>query len=153
MKTWKHKSAIFTGLLFSLFFSEVYSLHFWEIPDPRAPFIALARSHAGEGATVVYNSVYCEQIGEACIFFRTHEEAHIFLNDLLLPAERQPASVEDKADCWAAKNITPHQVQATVQFLKERDKYPDIPVTGDPAHRADVVEKCAREGDNWIADQ
>ncbi len=151
MKTLKHTSAVITGLLFSILCSEVYSLHFWEIPDPKAPFIAMARNGPGDFATVVYNSVYCEQIGAACIFFRTHEQAHVFLNDLFLPPERQPATVEDNADCWAAKFITPQEAYAAVKFLKEVDKYPDIPVTGDPAHRAEVVEKCAKEGDNWIA--
>ena len=45
---------------------------FWEIPDPDLDEIAMIRADPNWGTAVIYNPVTCQEIGEACMFFRRH---------------------------------------------------------------------------------
>jgi hypothetical protein len=54
----------------------------WEIPDPTLPYIAKIRTQ-GRGVAVIYNSKICKEIGDACMFFREHADAHDTLNNPL----------------------------------------------------------------------
>lgn len=117
---------------------------FWEIPDPALPHIAMVRADPQWGHAVIYNPDLCQQIGAACAFFRAHEYAHGALNDPLLPPGYYPPSMETRADCWAAKYIKTQEASAALSFFLEIDKYPGIPVSGDPAQRAQTISECAK---------
>lgn len=126
--------------------------HFWEIPDPYLPYIAMIRTHPGTGTAVLYNPDLCYEIGAACQFFRVHAHAHLLLNHLILATpEDYPASQEAAADCMAARNIEPEEVIAVVAFLLDKDRDPAIPLTGNPKQRAEHIQQCAMAAGNWVA--
>lgn len=127
------------------------SRHFWEIPDPALPYIAKIRVSPRSGTTVVYNSKICKEIGAACGFFRTHAHAHDMLSHNIMPPDAYSKSLEDQADCWAARNAAPEEVSAAVALLSDPDRLAGLPVTGNPAERAEKIRACAVEGGNWIA--
>lgn len=142
-----NKLILITGLLSGILIIPVTkadgSLFPWEIRDPALPYIAKVRADPQWGSAVIYNPDLCDQIGDACAFFRTHAYAHAFLNDLLLPPEKYAASLERKADCWAAKNIKEHEVVAVIQLFRDSEKTGQLPITGDPVERARIVRECA----------
>lgn len=138
--------------LFSIFFSTVASAQFWEIPDPNFKYIAMIRKDPTWGYAVVYNSAICEKIGDACVFFRAHEYSHWFHHDLFLHPDEYPRVEEDRADCWAAKYIKPHEAEAAANLLSDKEAMKELPIFGDPSHRAELIRKCAEEGGTWLGD-
>jgi len=126
--------------------------NFWEIPDEHLPYIAMIRDDPRFGTTVIYNPLLCNEIGAACAFFRIHADAHIQLNhNILATPEHYPASQEAAADCFAARNVHPHEVQAAVALLSDEKRSAELPITGYPAERAERIRRCAVESGNWIA--
>ena len=135
-------TVVFTGL--------ALAQAFWEIPDPNFKYIAMVRKFPQWDYAVIYNPVMCEQIGDACAFFRAHEFSHGFRNDAILRPDEYPQSLEDRADCWAAKYIHSNEVTAIVNLLSDSEAMKDLPIYGDPAHRVEVIKKCAADGGIWI---
>jgi len=125
---------------------------FWEIPDPDLPYIAMIRADPNWGSAVIYNPVYCEEIGKACGFFRTQAYAHAHLNHLFLPPKSYPASTELRADCWAAKNGKPEEVLAAAQLMLAYDDTKRWKIYGDPVQRSENIRNCARQSGNWIGE-
>ena len=106
------------------------------IADSQLPELAITRKVRG-GAIVIYNPDMCEQIGEACGFFRMHAYAHIFLEHQILPEPGDyTPSIEKKADCWAASHIKESEVRAAVEFLLDEDRHAGLRIHGNPAERA-----------------
>lgn len=138
------KIILVSGFLLSVLFAGIVNAQFWEIPDPELPYIAMVRADPQWGYAVIYNSKYCEQIGDACAFFRAHEYAHAFFNDLYLPPDSYPDSLERKADCWAAQYIRPQEALAAAQLFEESGSKQDLPLFGDPAQRAQTIRECAK---------
>ncbi|HSR62447.1 MAG TPA: hypothetical protein VLN56_03470 [Gammaproteobacteria bacterium] len=126
--------------------------NFWEIPDEQLPYIAMIRDDPRFGTAVIYNPLLCKEIGDACAFFRIHADAHIQLNhNILATPEDYPPSQEAAADCYAARNVHPHEVQATVALLSNEKRSAELPITGNPAERAERIQNCAIKAGNWIA--
>lgn len=122
----------------------------WEIPDSQLPDIVLARAHPRWGSSVIYNPKTCEEIGDACAFFRKHAYAHSALNHLLLPPKSYPAPTEAKADCWAAKYVKPEEALAAYNLFKEGASGSNWQLYGDLDKRAETVRECAMKAGNWI---
>jgi len=137
-------------LLSSLLCENVTAALYWGIPDTRLPYIAMVRRNPNETTIVIYNPDTCKEIGVACGFFIEHAGAHAHRNHTLLPPEAYPLTLEDEADCWAAKNGRPHEVYAAVQLLDDNPNL-DLNITGDPAQRAEKIRACAEKAGNWIA--
>jgi len=145
------KTLLFPSLLLSGLISEnVPAEQYWGIPDTRLPYIAMVRRNPNETTIVIYNPDTCKEIGVACGFFIEHAGAHAHRNHTLLPPEAYPLTLEDEADCWAAKNGRPHEVYAAVQLLDDNPNL-DLNITGDPAQRAEKIRACAEKAGNWIA--
>jgi len=145
------KAILFPSLLLSGLISEnVPAEQYWGIPDTRLPYIAMVRRNPNETTIVIYNPDTCKEIGAACGFFIEHAGAHPHRNHILLPPEAYPLTLEDEADCWAAKNGRPHEVYAAVQLLDDNPNL-DLNITGDPAQRAEKIRACAEKAGNWIA--
>ncbi len=145
---------LFSGFLLSISCSEATIAPYWEIPDPNLPYIAMVRADPYWTSAVIYNPDICQQIGDACGFFRLHAFAHDKLNHTLLASpESYPASLESQADCWAARNGKPNEVHAAVQLFLEEDSSAKWKIHGDPVKRAETVSTCAIEAGNWIEDQ
>ena len=130
----------------------------WEVADTSLPDLAFVRADPHWGSVVIYNPEYCEQIGAACGFFRTHAYAHVhlFCTVIIQPEDRlamYPPTAEAQADCFVAKHGKANEVYAAVQFLREVDVAGlSWKVYGDPVRRADAIRKCAIQGGNWIGD-
>ncbi len=100
------KCIIFLGLFFVSFAVKAVP----EIPNPNLGDIAIA-THINGQVVIVYNPNYCDILGYlVCNFFRAHEYGHVNLDHVLMGTH--PAQAEFEADCWAAKNAPPAQVQA-----------------------------------------
>ncbi len=142
----------------SLFFTQVTTAfsQLWEIADPDLPYIAMVRDNgrATGRFAVIYNPDICEEIGDACYFFRKHEWAHGWLNHSpLLPPDKYPTSTEAVADCWAARNVDPSAVLAAYELFLDTDKIGKLKIYGDPVQRAQKVRACAIEAGNWIGEE
>lgn len=137
------------SLLGGLFACTPASTHFREIATPDLPYIAMIRTDRTDSSKVVYNPVLCEKVGDACGFFRSHAYAHLVLNHELLPPGSYPDSLEAEADCFAARNADPEEVLAAFRLLTDENRNPDIPITGDPAQRAQSIRDCAVKAGNW----
>lgn len=127
---------------------------FWEIEDASLPYIAMIRSDPDWGVAVVYNPVYCEQVGDACGFFRAHAYAHHKLNHtLLVSPAHYPALQEEQADCYVGKTGRPVEIRAAVKFLLEVDPNSlGWTLLGDPVKRAEMVRWCAMKAGRWMGD-
>ena len=148
------KTMLFLGVLLCLSCSSAIIEPFWEIQDPSLPFIAMVRADPQSGSVVIYNPNYCEQIGDACGFFRAHEYAHVRLNHPLVAPVSYPASMEKQADCFAAKFGKPNEIYAAVQFLRKVDTTAlEWRIYGDPAQRAETIRRCAIEAGRWIGNE
>ena len=143
----------FVLLLSSLFSEDVVAELYWGIPDSRLPYIARIRTQTADRVMVLYNPDSCEEIGTACGFFIEHARAHAHLNHIILPPEAYPTILEDQADCWVAKNGRSHEVYAVVQLLLDKDRNPDLNITGDPAQRAEKIRACAKQAGNWAKEK
>ncbi len=137
-------------LLGSLLCENVLADQYWGISDTRLPYIARVRADPHWGYAVLYNPDTCKEIGAACGFFIEHAGAHPHRNHILLPPEAYPVTLEDEADCWAAKNGRPKEVYAAVQLLLDDNRDPNLNITGDPAQRAEKIRACAEKAGNWI---
>lgn len=137
-------------LLGSLLSENVLADQYWGISDTRLPYIARVRADPHWGYAVLYNPDTCKEIGAACGFFIEHAGAHPHRNHILLPPEAYPVTLEDEADCWAAKNGRPKEVYAAVQLLLDDNRDPNLNITGDPAQRAEKIRACAEKAGNWI---
>ena len=150
MKSIMQKIILLSGFLLSILFTGIANAQFWEIPDPALPYIAKVRADPSWGYAVIYNSKICEQIGDACAFFRAHEYAHAFLNHMYLPPDAYPEFDERKADCWAAQYIKPNEALAAAQLFEDNVGKKDLPLFGDPAQRAQRIRECVKEKGVWI---
>ncbi|MDZ7737313.1 MAG: hypothetical protein U5P41_15455 [Gammaproteobacteria bacterium] len=140
-------SAVMLGLLAGC---TTMTRHYSEIGTPDLDYIAMIRTNRANSSEVVYNSEICKEIGEACGFFRSQAYAHLPLNHRpFLPPDHYAASHERAADCWAARNAGSREVAAAVQLLSDRERYQGLPITGDPAARAERIKACAMEAGNW----
>ncbi len=137
-------------LLSSLLSENVPAAQYWGIPDTQLPYIAKIRENPNGSTIVIYNPDTCKIIGTACGFFIEHAGAHAHRNHLLLPPEAYPITLEDEADCWAAKNGRPKEVYAAVQLLLDDNRDTNLNITGDPAQRAEKIRACAEKAGNWI---
>ena len=150
MKKLSIKTVSYSALLLGLLISQnVFARAFWEITDSNLKYVARVRADPYWGSVVIYNPVFCKEIGAACGFFRDHAFAHAFLNHLLLPPEAYPYTLEDQADCWTAKNGDPDETYAAVQFLLDENRDPKIKLTGDPLKRAAKIKACAIDAGKW----
>ncbi len=144
------KTISFSLFSFALLLSQnSFAGAFWEITDTNLQYIARVRADPNWGSAVIYNPEICMAIGAACGFFRTHAFAHAFRNHLLLRPEEYPYTLEDEADCWAAKNGKPDETYAAVQFLRDENRDPKIKLTGDPLRRATKIKACAIDAGIW----
>ena len=154
MNTILKKAILFPSILLSGLISEnVPAEQYWGIADTRLPYIAMVRENPNETTIVIYNPDTCKEIGAACGFFIEHAGAHPHRNHILLPPEAYPLTLEDEADCWAAKYGRPHEVYAAVQLLLDDNRNPNLNIIGDPAQRAEKIRACAEEAGNWIENQ
>ena len=151
MKSFFIKIILFSGFLLSMSCGGGAIAPYWEISDPRLPVIAMARRVRTSASVVIYNPETCQQIGDACRFFRLDAFAHDRLNHTILarPVD-YPASMEAQADCWVAKYGKPNEVHAAVQLFLEEDSSAKWKIHGDPNQRAQRVRVCAIEAGNWI---
>ena len=143
----------FALLLNSVLNENAVAALYWGIPDAKLPYIAKIRTQPSGHVMVIYNPDLCEEIGIACGFFIDHASAHSHLNHLILPPEAYPTTLEDQADCWAAKNGRSDEVFAAVQLFLSENRNPDINITGDPAQRAKNVRTCAAQAGHWVEDE
>ncbi|MDZ7737058.1 MAG: hypothetical protein U5P41_13915 [Gammaproteobacteria bacterium] len=123
--------------------------HFWEIPTPDLDYPAMIRDDPRHGTAVVYNSLFCEQDAAACGFFRAHAHAHSALVHPILPPTGYPASQIAAADCWAARNSSPEEVVAAVEYLENENREPALAIVGDASERAKNIRACAQKAGNW----
>jgi len=126
-----------------------YTQPYKELSDPNHEEIASIRLLPWGSYTVVYNSVSCEIIGDACAFFRGHAYAHYVLNHALLPPKFYPAISEKQADCYVAKYGKPNEIKATVDLLLDDGRDPSLKIHGDPTERAQNIIDCAKQAGNW----
>lgn len=89
-----------------------------EIPQPGLGDIARAMM-TPRGPVIIYDPMICASIGMlACRFFRAHEYGHISLGHLM--GGVSPAIAEMQADCFAAVNAQPAEVEAGIQaFMRQ----------------------------------
>lgn len=120
-----------------------------ELSDPSHEEIASIRLLPWGSYTVVYNSITCEQIGDACGFFRGHAYAHYMLNHALLPPSFYPPLSEKQADCYVAKYGEPSEIKAAVALLLDENREPSLKIHGDPLIRAQNITECAKQSGNW----
>lgn len=119
-------------------------IHYAEMADPRLDEIAMIRLYRDERAMVIYNPATCDQLGNACRFFRTHAYAHYYLRNVIMAGpEYYTPLQEQRADCWAAKQINAAEVEATISFLRDTERHVGLKIYGDPAQRAELIETCA----------
>lgn len=121
-----------------------------EIANPNLPDIAMVQPHPQYGAVIFYNPIICQQIGQACGFFRTHEYGHVVFGHQFLHPSAYPAVKEAQADCWAARNGNPYEVLAAYYLFLSGGSSPNYQVYGIPQQRAYRIKKCAIKAGNWI---
>jgi hypothetical protein len=126
-----------------------YTRPFKELSDPNHEEIASIRLLPWGSYTVVYNSVSCDLIGDACAFFRGHAYAHYVLNHALLPPKFYPAITEKQADCYVATYGKSNEIKAAVELLLDENRDPDLKIHGDPGIRAQNITDCAKQAGNW----
>ena len=122
----------------------------WEIPDPDLDEIAMIRMDPNWGPAVIYNPNTCEEIAEACGFFRLHAYAHDHLKHTMLgEPDDYPASQEKAADCFAAKYGKPENTRAAYELFLNKDRNPEWKIHGDPEKRAQTIKACASQKNKW----
>ncbi len=122
----------------------------WEIPDPHLQEIAMIRADPHWGTVVIYNPNTCKEIGNSCGFFRLHAFAHNHLNHTLLASpDAYPVSLENQADCWAAKYGKPIEVKAVVTLFLDKNRNPTWKIHGDLLKRAENIRACAIQAGKW----
>ena len=111
-----------------------------EIPDPNLNDIAIA-THINGQVVIVYNPNYCNMLGPlVCNFFRAHEYGHVNLGHVLMGTH--PVQAEYEADCWAARNAPPQQVQAAYSHFLNQG-YMGNWTHGTGIQRAQRIAVCA----------
>lgn len=116
----------------------------WDLADPDLKEIAMIRADPHWGAVVIYNPETCNEIGDACGFFRLHAYAHKHLNHTLLADPKlYPASQVAKADCWAAQYGKSNETRAAITLLVSDSRNPDWIIHGDVQKRAENIIACA----------
>ena len=122
-----------------------------EISDPHLTEIAMIRADPHWGTVVIYNPKTCEEIGDACGFFRLHAYAHRHLNHTLhAEPSLYTTSLETQADCWAAKYGKANETMAATKLLLDDNRNPDLIIHGDPIKRAENIKSCAMEIGKWV---
>lgn len=150
MKTLFIKLLSILGLLVTLSACTTnYTTPYKELSDPNHEEIASVRHLPWNSYTVVYNSISCDLIGDACAFFRGHAYAHYVLNHALLPPKFYPASSENQADCYVAKYGKPNEIKAAVDLFLNENRDPSLKIHGDPLVRAQNIMDCAKQAGNW----
>ena len=116
----------------------------WELRDPDLKEIAMIRADPHWGAVVIYNPNICDEMGDACGFFRLQAYAHKHLNhSLLAEPELYPNSLIAKADCWAAQYGKSNEIRAAIDILGDEDRNPDWKIHGNAKQRAENITACA----------
>src|SRR3989304_5871489 len=122
MKHIIQKLILLTALLSTVFFTGVANAQaFWEIPDPYFKYIAMVRAHPQWEYAVIYNPVMCEQIGDACAFFRAHEYSHGFRHDIFLRPDEYPQPLAVRADAAWKKDSPLHLGDAFIYLLSDSE--------------------------------
>ena len=121
-----------------------------EIPDPSLNDIAMVKSDPIYGAVIIYNPIFCNQMGAACGFFRAHEIGHVVLGHHLLPPYAYNSQVESQADCWASMNGIPNEILAAYIRFVNGATSPNWTIYGNPQQRAARVKYCAQIAGRWI---
>lgn len=117
-----------------------------EIPTPGLPDIARVIMTPA-GPVIQYNPFICAQVGvPVCRFFRAHEYGHVALGHAL--GMTFPQVAEMQADCWAALNAHPSEVQAGIMFFQSQG------MNGDAAHgtgfqRAKRIQDALQGNCHW----
>jgi hypothetical protein len=118
----------------------------WEIPDPYLNEVAMIRSDPNWGVVVIYNPDTCEEMGEACGFFRLQAFSHFHLNhSILAEPDDYPASLVKEADCWTAKYGKASEVQAMIKLLTDKNRNTAWKIHGNLEDRAETIKTCAAE--------
>lgn len=126
--------------------------HYREIGTPDLNYIARIRTNRANSSEVVYNTRICNEIGKACGFFRSQAYAHVPLSHMpFLAPDQYAPSLEREADCWAARYAPREEVVAAVELLNDQQRAQGLPITGNPAERAERIRNCARQAGNWPA--
>lgn len=123
-----------------------------EIPDPNLPDVAMVVSSPTYGTVILYNPVFCQQMGLACGFVRAHEYAHIALGHSLMLPSAFPNNREAEADCWAAQNSHPDEIFAAVQLFRNGLSSSNWQLYGSPSQRAERIRRCAIQANRWIGE-
>ena len=130
------KSIIFLMLMFVSVAAKAVP----EIVNPNLNDIAIA-THINGQIVIIYNPDYCNMLGPlVCSFFRAHEYGHVNLGHVLMGTH--PAQAEFEADCWAAKNAPPDQVQAAYYHFMNQG-YMGSWIHGTGIQRAQRIAACA----------
>ncbi|MCG8324232.1 MAG: hypothetical protein MI673_01860 [Thiotrichales bacterium] len=120
--------------------------HFREVADPELPYIVIFREFRPGLNAVVYNPETCQEMGDACRFFRSHAYAHHRLNHGAVDVPHYlPDEMEFQADCWAAKYVEPHEAAAAIALFEDTQKAQSFNINGDLRLRAQTVKECARQ--------
>ena len=121
-----------------------------QVPEiPRQGLGDIARAVMTPGGPVIfYDPMICAQMGAlACRFFRAHEYGHIVLGHL---GGVFPPMAEMQADCFAATNAAPAEVQAGVQTFMAQGNGGDAAGHGTGFQRARRVVDMATSGNcHW----
>ena len=116
----------------------------WELRDPDLKEIAMIRADPHWGAVVIYNPKTCNEMGEACGFFRLQAYAHKHLNhNLLAEPKLYPNLQLTQADCWAAQYGKSEETRAAIALLENDERDPNWKIHGNPEKRAKNIRNCA----------
>lgn len=101
------------------------------------------------GGVVVYNPEACEQIGEACGFFKLQAFAHLWLRHPNVKPAHYTRFHRNQADCWAATNGRGEETRAAVELLQDESQHEGLLIHGDPAERSLLIKQCAIDAGRW----
>ncbi len=150
------KKLLFTGLFLSIAAAQTgcakdYVAYVDGVGDPRLPYMAIARVERKEAINIIYNSKICEDIGNACNFFKNHAYAHSMLRHQIFPNPNfYTQGNQGSADCWAAKYSEAEDSYAAYNLLIDETKTAELPIIGDPLARAEIIKTCSAENDRWL---
>lgn len=122
-----------------------------EIPNPQFGDIAavFANSNSPTGAIIVYNPIICQQIGQACAFFRVHEHGHVAHGDQFQPGIH-PMVREREADRFAASYAAPNAIFSAWQLFMNGGSSSNWHTYGSPYQRARRLCLFSQQAGNWI---
>ncbi len=144
------KHVCFALILFCLTFMAKAQTPTPEIPNPQFGDIAAVfpNPQTPTGAVIIYNPILCQQIGQACEFFRVHEHGHVSLGHQFQPGIH-PMARERDADQFAAANAHPYAVFAAWQLFMAGGSSANWHTYGTPYQRAHRLCVFAQQAGNW----